>query len=292
MNRIALGLFVAVCLLTTQPAHAWAELGHRLVGALAEAELEPEVARQVTEILDGEEDPSLSGVGYWADALRGLDSARFQQTQRWHYVKTTEGSCAVNLAQDCADGACVVAAIADQEARLADAKSTPLERREALKFLVHFYGDIHQPLHASAHEDHGANDIKLRLRTDIEPEAYAKANYQDGVMATNLHSIWDYYLIASAHLDLKRYTKTLAEQGPVTLPSASTEAADWAAESCRLVDSASIYPTGEVLDPGYLDQFRPLAELRIRQAAARLAAMLNRVLKPVPEAVQMDMSAK
>lgn len=284
MRQTLLGGFGSCLLLLSPCVMAWAELGHRLVGELAEPQLQPLVAEQVGKILEGEDDPSLSGVAFWADAMRNLDPARFQITSRWHYVKTTEGSCAVNLAQDCPDRACVVSAIADQEALLGNAKADPLARREALKFLVHFYGDIHQPLHASDHEDHGANDIKLSLRTEIPPEAYAKANYQDGVMATNLHSIWDYYLIASGNQDLPGYAKTLSALGAVELPTASTHAADWATESCALIDAKAIYPKGPELDPAYLDQFRPLAELRIRQAAARLAAMLNRVLGTAPEA--------
>lgn len=279
MNRIRSGVLVAL-LSVASPAFAWAELGHRLVGELAEAQLKPDAAVAVRKILEGEDDPSLSGVAYWADALRNLDPPRFETTSRWHYVKTTEGTCAVAMAQDCAEDACVVGAIADQEAILADANAEPLQRREALKFLVHFFGDIHQPLHASDVADHGANDVKLTLRTEIQPEAYAQASYHDGVMATNLHSIWDYYLIASGKQEFAAYSKQLAAMGPVTLPSSSQDPADWATESCRLIDALQIYPTGSELDPAYLDHFRPVAELRIRIAAKRLADHLNRVLAP------------
>lgn len=279
MNRIQAAVAAAL-LFFVGPALAWSQLGHRLVGALAEPQLRPEVAAAVTEILAGEDDPTLSGVAYWADALRNEDPPRFQVTSRWHYVKTTEGTCAVAMAADCPEDACVVGAIADQEAILADRKAEALQRREALKFLVHFFGDVHQPLHASDVADHGANDVKLTLRTEIPPEAYAKDNYRDGIMATNLHSIWDYYLIASGKQDLAGYAKQLAALGPVTLPSSSENPADWATESCLLIDADQIYPKGPELDPAYLDQFRPLAELRIRIAAKRLADSLNRILAP------------
>lgn len=279
MNRIRSSVLVTL-LSVTSPAFAWAELGHRLVGELAEPQLKPDAAMAVSKILEGEDDPSLSGVAYWADALRNLDPPRFEITSRWHYVKTTEGTCTVAMATDCPEDACVVGAIPDQEAILADPNAAPLQRREALKFLVHFFGDIHQPLHASDEADHGANDVKLTLRTEIPPEAYAKASYRDGVMATNLHAIWDYYLIASGKQDLAAYAKQLAAMGPVTLPSLSQDPADWATESCQLIDALQIYPTGPELDPAYLDQFRPVAELRLRIAAKRLADHLNRILAP------------
>ncbi|AVP99433.1 endonuclease [Ahniella affigens] len=290
MNRIQAGIVVAF-LAWTGPALAWGELGHRLVGKLAEPQLSPDAAAAVGEILAGEAEPSLSGVAYWADALRNLDPPRFQINSRWHYVKTTEGTCVVAMAQDCPDDACVVGAIADQEAILANDKGDPLQRREALKFLVHFFGDIHQPLHTSDVADHGANDVKLTLRTEIAPEAYAKANYHDGIMDTNLHSIWDYYLIASGQHDLANYAKVLEAMGPVTLPTTSQKPADWATESCRLIDSEDLYPTGPELDPAYLDHFRPLAELRIRIAARRLADYLNRVFRPRIEAKEIGPTA-
>src|SRR3546814_3764205 len=75
----------------------------------------------------------------------------------------------------------------------------PVEaRRDALKFVVHFVGDVHQPLHATNHTDAGGNGYQISLRTDLEPEAYARKSYVDGVMGTNLHSVWDYYILGTA----------------------------------------------------------------------------------------------
>lgn len=63
---------------------------------------------------------------------------------------------------------------------------------------MHLVGDAHQPFHASDRGDLGGNKVALTLRTQIEPEAYARENYRDGVMQTNLHSVWDFYIFADA----------------------------------------------------------------------------------------------
>jgi hypothetical protein len=259
-------------------AHAWARQGHQLVGALAEAQLTPAAREEVTALLAGEDDPTLSGIAAWADEMRNADPDRFRATTPWHYVNTPPGSCAFEATRDCPDGACVVGAIEAQRRLLADRTQPATVRRDALKFVVHFVGDVHQPLHASNREDLGGNQFQISLRTDIVPEAYARAHYTNGVMGTNLHSVWDYYLLASAGLDLDAYRARLAAAAP--LPSEAVgDAQGWAAESCRLIDTLALYPKRHKMDARYLSRMRPHAEARIRIAAARLAALLNEALK-------------
>lgn len=271
-------LLVAVLLIASVPALAWAPLGHRLVGELAEPQLTPQARAAVAELLAGEPEPTLGGVAYWADALRGNDPERFKATSSWHYIGTPKGQCMAELARDCVGGQCVVAQIEAQAAILAD-RARPLgERRDALKFLVHLVGDAHQPLHASDQGDLGGNAFELSLRTDIAPEAYARANYRDGVMQTNLHALWDYYILESAHLDAHTYAATLNAGGWPGAPTSMSPPRAWAAESCRLISERALYPPSKSLDESYLQQFRPLAEQRLRQAAYRLAHLLNRTL--------------
>ena len=97
----------------------------------------------------------------------------------------------------------MIGAIETQRAILADPKQPREARRDALKFLVHLVGDVHQPMHASNHDDLGGNEFQISLRTDIAPEKYARNKYVDGVMGTNLHSVWDYYVLAERRLDLQ-----------------------------------------------------------------------------------------
>ena len=272
--------FAVVLLVLSPVALAWSALGHRMVGELAQRHLTPEAQAQVTRLLAGEPDPTLGGVASWADALRNTDPARFKATSRWHYVDTPPGTCAYVPARDCPDGNCVIGAIDKQRAILADPGQPLSARRDALKFVVHFVGDIHQPMHANNRKDKGSNDFQISLRTDQPPEAYNRERYVDGVMGSNLHQIWDYYLLGSRGLDADAYVAQLDKlPWPPTSTANTHDPAAWAFESCSLIDSRHLYPDSHKMDSRYLDAERPLAEQRIRQAAWRLAAILNETLK-------------
>lgn len=280
-------LFLAALLLLLAPAAlGWAQLGHRLVGELAQRHLTPAANAEVARLLAGEKDPTLAGVAAWADTLRNEDPPRFKATSKWHYVNTApDGGCRYVPARDCPDGNCVVGAIEKQLAILSD-RSQPIEaRRDALKFVVHFVGDVHQPLHATNHTDAGGNGYQISLRTDLEPEAYARKSYVDGVMGTNLHAVWDYYILGTAGFGGGRdavvpYADRLdALPWPPMTEAGHSAPEAWAGESCRLVDARGLYPAGtHKLDKSYLDEYRPLAEQRVRQAAYRLALVLNEAL--------------
>ena len=277
--RLRLVFATALLTLAISPAAlAWSALGHRMVGELAQRHISPAALAQVELLLAGEPDPTLAGVADWADRLRDLDPERFKATSRWHYVNTPPGlDCDYDAARDCPGGNCVIGAIQAQRRILAD-RSQPLEaRRDALKFIVHFVGDVHQPMHANNHDDLGGNRYQVSLRTELQPEAYARKHYVDGVMGTNLHSIWDYYILGTEGLSLAQYSDRLdalpwppmPADGPQTGPEA------WAGESCRLIEARHVYPDGHKMDRSYLDEYRPLAEQRVRQAAWRLAQILD-----------------
>jgi hypothetical protein len=277
-SPIARGFGLLALLLAAAPAFAWSALGHRLVGELAQRQLEPAAQAEVTRLLAGEAEPTLAGVAVWADDLRSSSPEDYQRTSRWHYINTPEGTCAADMARDCPGGECVVGAIEAQQRLLADASQPAGVRRDALKFLVHFVGDVHQPMHANNRPDLGGNRFAISLRTPIEPEEYARSRYVDGVMSTNLHSIWDYYVLGSTGLALPAYARRLdLDTWPSTGALASGPLA-WAGESCRLIAARGLYPVDAAMDHAYLDSMRPLAEQRVRQAAWRLAALLNSTL--------------
>ena len=265
------------------PAGAWGALGHRMVGELAQRHLDPAAQAEVARLLAGEKDPTLAGVATWADDLRNEDPERFKATSRWHYINAKGGGCAFDVARDCPDGNCVVAAIEKQRAILAD-RSQPIDaRRDALKFIVHLVGDSHQPMHAGNRTDSGGNGFQISLRTPLEPEAYARNKYVDGVMGTNLHSVWDYYILGSRGLDLRQYSDRLDKLPWPPYPAPSrydVMPLAWAGESCRLIDARGLYPPEDkhTMDHAYLDAMRPLAEQRVRQAAWRLAQLLNETI--------------
>lgn len=267
---------LALALVIAAPAIAWSALGHRLVGELAQRHLNRDARAEVARLLAGEADPTLAGVATWADTLRDSDPARFRQTSPWHYVNFPRGDCRYVAERDCRDGRCVVGALEAQRRILADRTQPREARRDALKFVVHFVGDVHQPLHASDRPDKGGNTFQVSLRTDITPEAYARDRYVGGVMGTNLHSVWDYYVLAEAGLGVDDYADRLDRRPwPPTLDRTAKSAAAWAGESCRLIDSHRLYPDTHKMERRYPDAQRALAEERIRVAAYRLATLLN-----------------
>ncbi len=282
MRRPLVFLFTALAALCLiGPALGWGRLGHALVGELAERHLDPKAQAEVATLLAGEPEPTLAGVASWADDLRNTDPERFKATSRWHYINAKGGGCGFDVARDCPDGNCVVAAIEKQRAILGD-RNQPLDaRRDALKFLVHLVGDVHQPMHAGDRDDAGGNGFQISLRTPIEPEPYAKKNYVDGVMGTNLHSIWDYYILFSRGLKLPAYSDRLDALPWPPFPQVSkydVMPLAWAGESCRLIGLRALYPEQHAMDHAYLDAMRPLAEQRVRQAGWRLAQLLNETI--------------
>jgi hypothetical protein len=274
----------AFALLCVAPALAWAPEGHRIVGALAQRQLTPQAAAAVANLLRGEPEPTLAGVADWADTLRQDDPARFKRTHGWHYADFPRGDCNYVPPRDCPAGNCVIGAIDAQRNVLADPRQPRQARVDALKFLVHFVGDIHQPFHAGYADDKGGNRYQVSLRTDVHPESYARARYIDGVQGTNLHAVWDYDILASRGIDARHYADELAArtQGNANAPKDETGSAggpvDWALESCRIIAGESLYPDGHALDARYLQKMRPLAERRLVQAGHRLARLLNTAL--------------
>lgn len=250
------------------PAAAWGPLGHRIVAQLAEQQLSPTARAEVGRLLAPEHARTLADVATWADEIRDdpAQQALVERTRKLHYVNFRNADCNYVPPRDCRDGQCVVAAIDHYEAVLADRRRPDAERREALKFVVHFVADAHQPLHAGYRDDKGGNDYQVRYHG----------------RGTNLHAVWDSLLLDTRGLRWKAYAAELDDDGPVSLPPPSPPLDDppaqWAQESCRIARDDGVYPRGHVIDDAYLASRRPLAERRLREAGARLADLLNRAL--------------
>lgn len=267
-----MALLVAVAgVLAPTPAAAWGPPAHRVVAALAEAQLRPAVRAEVARLLATEPSPHLADIANWADEEREAGSAIGRASRPWHYVNFGAGGCEYVPARDCPDGNCVVAAINRQFLRLADRRRGDAERLEALKFLVHLIGDVHQPLHASPVPDRGGQDFQIAW--------HGKGR--------NLHTVWDGLIVDRAMqrqgLDEAGYERRLQSLGslpPDLTRHSDRPAVDWAQESCHVVLEGGIYPATHVLGDDYLDAHREQAELRLRQAGARLADMLNFALDP------------
>jgi hypothetical protein len=125
---------------------------------------------------------------------------------------------------------------------------------------------VHQPLHAGYRADKGGNTYQVQFAGK----------------GSNLHRVWDSGLLSRRGLNATAYAQLLAARGSVRLPSPIAPArnvyAQWARESCRITARPGFYPPGHKLDQLYVDAELPVAELRLREAGRRLAAVLNAAL--------------
>lgn len=255
-------LLTIAALAAAAPAFAWGPLGHRTVAGLADRALTPAARAQVEALLEPDNERTLVDVATWADDLRDTDPALYRQTSRLHYVNFNGPKCRYDPARECPDGQCVVAAIDKYTKILADTSRSREDRADALRFVVHFVGDVHQPLHAGYKPDKGGNTVQLR---------YQRKNW-------NLHGVWDSLLLNSTHLSWPKYVDRVSE-GRDSPSAAGGTPAQWAEESCKVVRDEGIYPDGKTIDDDYIERERPIAERRLYDAGARLAALLNKTLR-------------
>ncbi|MCW5746290.1 MAG: S1/P1 nuclease [Alphaproteobacteria bacterium] len=253
-------------LLLAFPAQAWGPMGHRLVARLAEPQLTPVAHAQVRRLLATERLQSLADIANWADELRGMDPSLGRRSAKWHYVNFDGGDCHFVPARDCRNGDCVVDALGAQVAILADRNRSDAERLQALKFVVHFTGDIHQPLHAGLGSDRGGNTFQVNYRGK----------------GSNLHAFWDSTLLASRGLGETTYLWRLRASQAATPASAepytTDSPAEWAEQSCVLVHQPGFYPSSARIGDDYVARHRPTAERQLKLAGSRLAALLNATL--------------
>lgn len=254
------------------PCHGWGPQGHKLVALVATDHLTP-TARANVEALLGPE--TLADVASWPDAYRPLET----QTALWHYVDIPAESDHYDRDRDCPTQPnvklgstgdkwrdCVVDRILFFEARLADATLDYPDRAIALKYLVHFIGDLHQPFHAYGPE-RGGNGISV-----VE---FGSATC--GTHPCNLHSVWDSGLILHRQLTDSQYLglleKGIRSHAPVSSPD---DPAAWAARSKALAVQA-VLPENGAADQAYFDREIPVVDQQLEVAGLRLAAVLNRI---------------
>ena len=265
-RRILAGLLAA---LAVAPAvHAWGRQGHAIVAELAQRRLSPAAEAEVERLLAPEHTRSLADIASWADELRGDDSRAdlAKATGKLHYINFRADDCVYVPPRDCADGQCVVGGLDRYVAVLADRTQPDAARLEALKFVVHFVGDIHQPLHAGYRDDKGGNEFQVQFQGK----------------GSNLHKVWDSGMLYTRNLEWPAYADLLAAQGAVTLPKPiqplDNPYAQWAEESCKISKAPGFYPDKHEIDDAYVAVERPVAEERLREAGKRLADVLNKTL--------------
>ena len=183
-------LAILLALFTASPAAAYWEYGHATVASVAWKQMRPDTRRAVARLLaQGRllETPTcpvatIEQASVWADCIKPLGD-RFAYAYSWHYQNVNVCK-PFDLKSACKDGNCVSAQIERNARLLADPNVPQREKVMALAFLVHFVGDLHQPMHAGDHDDLGGNKVA--------------ANYGLIGGRTNLHSIWDGWLAERA----------------------------------------------------------------------------------------------
>jgi len=298
------------------PASAWGCKGHQAVALLAEKHLTPHALAMAKKILaDGPIDPSLSryckeggtdplaDASTWPDDIRGIRP----EASPWHYIDIPRGTKHREVEKFCdPKEGCVTRAITDQLAILRSPDADPQKRADALRFVIHFVGDLHQPLHAITNNDQGGNCVPVAF-FDALPQV---RNPQTESYAPNLHGVWDTNILERAttgktveqvasdldesfrsklagwqkgpanvdawawesyQLAVKNVYGKLPVSIPVEAPQPITSCADDNHVSTRMLK------LNEHLSEPYQNMAAPIVQKRLAQAGARLALLLNRL---------------
>jgi hypothetical protein len=242
-----------------QDVWAWGRMGHGIVDEIAQTRLLPEVKTKIRKNFNIK---ALSDVANWADSVR-----KKRAQGPWHYCNIKESEWTYMKNRDCPDGACVVEKIRDFSRILIDELVSLKKRKEALMYLIHFVGDVHQPLHLGNARDRGGNDIRVSFKGK----------------STDLHALWDRKLIYLAGKSLVQYARglSLRTTSSESKKWKSSGVTEWANESRALAlnHAYMLDPARKMrLSKKYIERSREIIELRLSQAGVRLAGLLNRLL--------------
>jgi nuclease S1 len=258
-------LVFALTLVPMREAMAWGAAGHAIIAEIAQRRLDPVALRKVKDLLGGE--VSLAAIANLADTI----AATRPETRNWHFVNIPVGATGYDPDRDCAatpHGDCIVKAIARFRAVLADAGKPKAERAEALVFLVHLVGDIHQPLHC-AERNHDADASTLKVTFFGAP--------------MSLHLVWDVGLIEKHTYDWGDYADHLQRDwlaGRDVAQLARGEPTDWAWEAHQAaIDVAYALPEDLNLGDSYFQHSSITVDRQLALAGVRLARLLNEALK-------------
>lgn len=257
---------------------AWGVTGHQAIGILAEARLSPAAKQAVREILGPDED--LASVSTWADSI--VKSR--PETGPWHYLNldVRQGPTRLQVSEACPRQGCVVDQIESNITLLKSRFAFGFQKRRALKFLVHFVGDLHQPLHCADDHDRGGNDKWLRYRPGLG----------ERFVWVNLHSFWDGLFGSpeeASELAVRLERKPRAKDEERDWSRGTP--ADWAYEGFQIAKT-EIYrelPEGPLLERNrwgkdlprgyYSGKMKGIADTQLRKAGVRLAWILNGIFE-------------
>lgn len=279
MRKIA-GLVAMLLALIPAPALAYWEYGHETVAKIAYLNARPQTRAAIdrllrqSALLDTPTCPArtIAQASVWADCIKKLD-ARFSYAASWHYQNVSVCK-PFDLKSACRDGNCVSAQI-ERDVKLLKDRTVPVrERLQALAFLIHFVGDLHQPLHAGDREDLGGNRVRAAYGI-YAPERF------------NLHSLWDGPLAERAISTPPSIVRAYAPAERAAVQAGTLE--DWSRESWQVAkdftyatamggDPCAKGPERSRLDDATVAKLVEPARAQVMKGGLRLARLLDEAL--------------
>lgn len=255
MKNIKLA-FTIFAMVLTQFSWAFGPTGHRTVGKIAESYLSKKAKKEIAKILDGE---SLAMVSTYADDIKSDDN--FDYTHVWHYVNVEDSTSYANSEKNPKGD--LIAAINECVSILENDQSTKEEKAFRLKMLIHFIGDLHQPLHCGRQEDLGGNKITVKW--------FGKKS--------NLHRVWDSEMINSSKLSYTELSSNAKKEPYFDVDAVEKgNVITWYNESKEL--SYTVYNSAEIGDNLYYEynyEYFPVVKNQLNKAGIRLAKVLNEI---------------
>lgn len=249
--------FAFFCISIYTYADDWGQTGHRTTAAIADQYLSKKAKRNIAKLLGHE---SLAVVSTYADEIKSDSKYRYLSPQ--HYVNIPfDKTYDTHPHSEKGD---IITAIDHCIEVIQSDTATQEEKAFQLKLLVHFIGDLHQPLHTGLEEDKGGNDFQVTW-------------FRKG---TNLHSVWDSKMIESygmSYTELAMNAPSLSKKEFKSLSQGTHR--DWLADSRVVIKN--IYQNVEVGDKlGYRYMYDNTALMKdqLLKGGARLAALLNELL--------------
>ena len=285
-------LVFCVCLTAAVPARAWGPEGHKLIARFAYEWLTPEARERVDALIAADAanrvEPcpvaSIEDAAVWADCVRAVQSYDWMKPLHFDDVPLFGEA---DRAAYCKGDKCASAAIEAALHVLADESAREEDRLLALYQIVHFAGDIHQPLHASDNGDAGGNGVKVIYLG--ESERYDE--FKKAMVPYNLHFVWDTALVAqamSAREDAEGEIRGLADANRREWSNGNVE--DWVTDSHDIAVRYAYGWLDGAIEPGhapkepvaldetYVAQAAPIAREQLAKGALRLSLLLNAAL--------------
>lgn len=245
---------IFVFLIATQ-SFAWGQLGHYLIGYMAEKQMKRSVRKKVEKVLYP---MSIGRSGTWMDEIKS-DHA-FDYANSWHYMTSIAGEYDESIQEK---GGNVYAEINRIKNELKQGNLAPEKEAEMLKMLIHLVEDIHQPLHVGTGEDRGGNDVKV--------EYFGRD--------TNLHSVWDSGIIDGKSMSYTEIGDELYRRLNKDLKKGYRAGTmkDWLAEAVAARPAVYNLPENRKISYEYGYVNMPLLEERLIAASVRLAQILEEI---------------